>query len=318
MTEADAQDHKSFIPCYLSLSPEELVQRARTAFERMKNCDLCAHTCEIDRLGGELGTCKTGAQARVSSYGSHLGEEDPLRGWRGSGTIFFARCNLSCQFCQNHDISQSDAGQEVSPEQLATAMLTLQSNGCHNINLVSPSHVVPQSLGALALAAKAGLHLPLVYNSGGYDALETLQLLDGIVDIYMPDMKYASGVNSKKYSRAVDYPRINRAAVKEMHRQVGDLQVGENGLATRGLLVRHLVLPRDLAGTRQIVQFLADEISTNTYLNLMDQYRPAFNAGQHPELNRRITTKEYRAAVQMAKEAGLTRLDERKSFLFAF
>jgi putative pyruvate formate lyase activating enzyme len=305
-----------FTPAYLQLPSGELRRRANEALAHMKNCNLCAQACQVNRLEGELGICKTGTQARVSSYGPHLGEEDPLRGRRGSGTIFFSRCNLHCQFCQNHDISQTDAGQEVSAEQLATVMLTLQSSGCHNINFVSPSHVVPQILGALALAAKAGLRLPLVYNSGGYDALETLQLLDGIVDIYMPDMKYASGVNAKKYSRAADYPKVNRAAVKEMHRQVGDLQISENGLATRGLLIRHLVLPDDLAGTRQIVQFLADEISRNTYLNLMDQYRPAYNAGQYPELNRRLTTSEYAAAVQMAKEAGLTRLDERKSFLF--
>jgi len=306
-----------FKPTYLQLPPGELQLRADEAYARMKSCDICARVCQVNRLEGELGVCKTGLQARVSSYGPHLGEEDPLRGWRGSGTIFFSRCNLRCQFCQNHDISQTDTGQEVSAEQLAAIMFALQTSGCHNINFVSPSHVVPQILSALALAAKAGLHVPLVYNTGGYDSLETLQLLDGIVDIYMPDMKYASGANAKKYSRAMDYPKVNRAAVKEMHRQVGDLQIDEKGIATRGLLIRHLVLPRNLAGTRQIVQFLADEISKDTYLNLMDQYHPAFNAGRYPELNRRITTKEFHAALQMAQEAGLTRLDKRKSFLFA-
>ena len=302
---------------YLDLPPAELRRRAQAARERMARCDLCARRCGVDRLAGEKGVCKTGLQARLSSYGAHLGEEDPLRGWRGSGTIFFTRCNLRCQFCQNHDISQTDAGQEVSAEQLAAVMLALQSSGCHNINLVSPSHVVPQILAALTIAAQAGLRLPLVYNTGGYDSLETLQLLDGIVDIYMPDMKYASGANAKKYSRVVDYPQVNRAAVKEMHRQVGDLQIDKDGIATRGLLVRHLVLPRNLAGTRQIVRFLADEISTDTYLNLMDQYRPAFNAGRYPEINRRITSKEYHAAVRMAQEAGLTRLDKRRPLLFA-
>ena len=261
------------------------------------------------RFALSCGVCKTGLQARVSSYGPHLGEEDPLRGWKGSGTIFFARCNLRCQFCQNHDISQTDAGSEVTARELARIMLELQASGCHNINLVSPSHVVPQILAALALAAQGGLRLPLVFNTGGYDSLETLQLLDGIVDIYMPDMKFANGGNAKKYSRAQDYPQVNRAVVKEMHRQVGDLQTDENGLATRGLLVRHLVLPRNLAGTRQIVQFLADKISKNTYLNLMAQYRPAYNASRYPELNRRITSSEYNAAVRMAKEAGLTNLD---------
>ena len=296
-------------PAYLNLSAAELRERASLAYARMEACDLCARNCDVNRLDGKLGVCKTGLQARVSSYGPHLGEEDPLRGWKGSGTIFFARCNLRCQFCQNHDISQTDAGSEVTAGELARIMLELQTSGCHNINLVSPSHVVPQILAAIALAVQAGLRLPLVYNTGGYDALETLQLLDGIVDIYMPDMKFANGGNAKKYSRAQDYPQVNRAVVKEMHRQVGDLQTDEDGLATRGLLVRHLVLPRNLAGTRQIVQFLADKISKNTYLNLMAQYRPAYNASRYPELNRRITSSEYNAAVRMAKEAGLTNLD---------
>ena len=305
------------VPSYLSLSPGEIEQRAHSVFSRMKSCDLCARVCGVNRLSGELGVCKTGLQLRISSYGAHLGEEDPLRGWKGSGTIFFARCNLHCQFCQNHDISQTDSGMEVTPSELANIMLELQASGCHNINLVSPSHGAPQILIALMLAAQSGLRLPLVYNTGGYDSLETLGVLDGIVDIYMPDMKYSNGGNAKKYSRAQDYPKVNRAAVKEMHRQVGDLQTDERGLATHGLLVRHLVLPRKLAGTRQIVQFLADEISKNTYLNLMAQYRPAYNASRYPELNRRITSEEYNAAVRMAKEAGLSRLDERRSYLFA-
>jgi putative pyruvate formate lyase activating enzyme len=238
-----------------------------------------------------------------------MGEEDPLRGWRGSGTIFFSRCNLRCVFCQNHDISQTDAGPEVSAQDLAKIMLKLQTLGCHNINLVSPTHVIPQILESLAIAVDAGLYLPLVYNTGGYDALESLFLLDGIVDIYMPDMKFANGGYAKKYTLAQDYPAVNRAAVREMHRQVGDLQIEENGLATKGLLVRHLILPRNLAGTKQIVQFLADEISRNTYLNLMTQYRPANKASSYPELNRPIATSEYSAAVQMAREAGLTNLD---------
>jgi putative pyruvate formate lyase activating enzyme len=296
-------------PAYLQMSAAELGERVSIAFARMERCDLCARHCDVNRLAGELGVCKTGLQARVNSYGPHMGEEDPLRGWKGSGTIFFSRCNLRCQFCQNHDISQTDSGNEVSSQEFANIMLDLQTMGCHNINLVSPSHVVPQILAALRLAAQGGLRLPLVYNTGGYDSLETLQLLDGIVDIYMPDMKFANGGHSKKYSRALDYPQVNRAAVREMHRQVGDLQTDEDGLATRGLLVRHLVLPRNLAGTRQIVQFLADEISKSTYLNLMAQYHPAYNANRYPELNRRVTTSEYGTAVRMAKEAGLTNLD---------
>ena len=298
-------------PVYKSLSVTEMNERAGSAYARLERCDICAQRCEINRLDRERGVCKTGDRARVCSYGAHLGEEDPLRGWKGSGTIFFSRCNLRCQYCQNYDISQADAGWEVTPQDLAKIMLELQASGCHNINFVSPSHVVPQILAALPLAVQGGLHIPLVYNTGGYDSLETLKALDGIIDIYMPDMKYSNGGCAKKYSRAQDYPHVNRVAVKEMHRQVGDLQMDNRGLATRGLLVRHLVLPRNLAGTHQIIEFLANEISKNTYLNLMAQYRPAYNASRYPELNRRITSSEYDAAVQMAKEAGLTNLDAR-------
>jgi putative pyruvate formate lyase activating enzyme len=252
----------------------------------------------------------------VSSYGAHLGEEDPLRGWQGSGTIFFTRCNLRCQYCQNHDISQTDEGDEVTAETLAAIMLRLQASGCHNINLVSPSHVVPQIMAAVLIAAEAGLGLPLVYNTGGYDSLELLRLLDGVVDIYMPDMKYADAAIAERYSKVPNYPAVNQAAVREMHRQVGDLQIDENGLAVRGLLVRHLVLPHGLAGTEQVVRFLADEVSTATYLNLMDQYRPAYRAHEYRELNSCITREEYRAAVQMALDAGLYRLDERQMRMF--
>ena len=238
-----------------------------------------------------------------------MGEEDPLRGWNGSGTIFFARCNLRCVFCQNHDISQVDTGKQVTAQELATIMLNLQERGCHNINLVSPSHVVPQILKALIFAVEGGLQIPLVYNTGGYDSLETLKLLDGIVDIYMPDMKFSNCGYAKKYSRAKDYPQVNRAVVREMFHQVGDLQTDNRGIAVRGLLVRHLVLPRNLAGTKQILQFLADEISPGTYLNLMAQYHPAYQASRYPELNRRITAKEYDAALRIAKEVGLANLD---------
>jgi putative pyruvate formate lyase activating enzyme len=247
----------------------------------------------------------------MSSYGPHLGEEDPLRGWRGSGTIFFTRCNLKCQFCQNHDISQTDAGYEAEPEQLASIMLELQGQGCHNINFVSPSHVVPQIMAAVLIAAEAGLRLPLVYNTGGYDSMAMLQLLDGIIDIYMPDMKYVDAEIARRYSKIPDYPQVNQVAVREMHRQVGDLHINSMGLAVRGLLVRHLVLPGNLAGTDQIVQFLATEISPDTYLNLMDQYRPAYKAHHFPELNRRISRLEYEAALKLARQAGLVRLDER-------
>jgi len=284
----------------------------------MVHCDLCARQCGVNRPAGELGVCRTGGRAKVSSYGPHLGEEDPLRGWRGSGTIFFTRCNLRCQYCQNHDISQTDAGREVSAEELADIMLGLQAHGCHNINFVSPSHVVAQILASAAIAARAGLRLPLVYNTGGYDSMAALRLLDGVIDIYMPDMKYADADCGRRYSVVRDYPGVNRAALREMHRQVGDLEIDEHGLARSGLLVRHLVLPNNLAGTKEVVRFLAEEISLDTYLNLMDQYRPAHKAHLFPVLNRRITDEEYQTAVRVAKEAGLRRLDERRSRLFIF
>lgn len=244
-----------------------------------------------------------------------MGEENPLRGWRGSGTIFFARCNLHCQYCQNYDISQRDTGDEVDPQDLAAMMLELQSIGCHNINFVSPSHVIPQILAGVLVAAQAGLRLPLVFNTGGYDSLEMLALLDGVFDIYMPDMKYGSAQIARYYSKIPHYPEVNQAAVKEMHRQVGDLQLDEQGLAIRGLLVRHLVLPNNLAGTDTVMQFLADEISKNTYLNLMDQYHPAFKASQYSKLKRSITSQEYQQALQAAHSAGMYRLDNRHQII---
>ena len=302
---------ESFEAAYLDLLHSgELKARAAEFYGRLSKCCVCPWNCRVDRLGGEVGFCHTGELGRVSSYGPHMGEEPPLTGWRGSGTIFFSRCNLQCQFCQNHDISQRDAGDEVTPEELASIMLELQHVGCHNINFVSPSHVVPQILVAVLIAAEAGLRLPLVYNTGGYDSMWTLKTLDGVVDIYMPDMKYASAEIAHRYSMIPHYPQVNRAAVREMFRQVGDLQINDMGLATRGLLVRHLLLPDDLAGTAQIVQFLAAEISPDTYLNLMDQYRPAHRAYSFPELSRCIRREEWDAAVRMAREAGLHRLDK--------
>jgi len=293
-----------------------LKKRVMQAYQRLSDCNICALNCSVDRRAGKLGTCKTGEHAKISSYGPHLGEEDPLRGIRGSGTIFFARCNLRCQYCQNHAISQVDAGYEVEPKELAAFMLDLQSRGCHNINFVSPSHVVPQILAGVLVAAQAGLTIPLVYNTGGYDSLASLQLLEGVFDIYMPDMKYADPEIARRYSKIPDYPQVNQAAVKEMYRQVGDLQLDAGGIATKGLLVRHLVLPDNLAGTDQIVRFLAEEISPHTYLNLMNQYCPAYRAHHYPELGRRTSGDEYYRAVQMARRAGLTRLDERRSGLF--
>jgi putative pyruvate formate lyase activating enzyme len=286
----------------------ELGKRASLAWEQLNACNGCGWQCGVNRRGGQLGKCQTGEMARVSSYGPHHGEEGPLSGWRGSGTIFFTRCNLNCQFCQNYDISQTDNGIEVDAQGLAAIMLALQGYGCHNINLVSPSHVVAHILAAVNLAAQDGLCLPIVYNSGGYDSLSSLRLLDGVIDIYMPDMKYADEQIALRYSKIPDYPRVNQAAVREMYRQVGDLKL-EKGLATGGLLVRHLVLPNRLAGTSQIARFLAEEISPNTYLNVMDQYHPAYQASLFPELDRRLTRQEYQEAVSLARQAGLNRLD---------
>jgi len=301
----------SFEPAYLRLLRSgELERRAGEASAHLSSCDLCGWECKVDRRGDKLGPCRTGERARLSSFGPHHGEEDPLRGWRGSGTIFFTHCNLRCQYCQNYDISQTDAvGEDVSPGELAAVILELQERGCHNINLVSPSHVVAQILAAVLIAAQAGLRLPLVYNTGGYDSLTALHLLENVIDIYMPDMKYASAQVGLQYSKIRDYPQINQAAVKEMHRQVGDLQINEEGLAERGLLVRHLVLPNGLAGSEEILRFIAEEISKNTYVNLMNQYRPAHHALQFPELNRPITSSEYQAALQVAQTVGLNRLN---------
>jgi putative pyruvate formate lyase activating enzyme len=238
-----------------------------------------------------------------------MGEEDPLRGWHGSGTIFFSQCNLRCQFCQNSDISQSNGGTEEEAARLAEIMLELQNEGCHNINLVSPTHVIVTIITAVYFAAQAGLHIPLVYNTGGYDSAEALALMDGIIDIYMPDMKYANAQVAQRYSRIPRYPQVNQQAVRLMHRQVGDLQIDAQGLAQRGLLVRHLVLPNKLAGTEHIMKFLAQEISPNTYVNIMDQYHPAYRAKEYPQINCRVREDEINYAVNAAREAGLERLD---------
>lgn len=264
-------------------------------------------------MNGEIGQCRTANEAIVSSFGPHFGEEAPLVGRHGSGTIFFAYCNLHCVFCQNYSISQLGEGSTVDSAELAGMMLSLQTRGCHNINLVSPTHVVPFILEALEVAASKGLQLPIVYNTGGYDSVAMLELLDGIVDIYMPDMKYSGAKVGEEFSGVKRYPQVNRAAVKEMHRQVGDLQTDELGVATRGLLVRHLVLPDGLAGTEGVVKFLAEEISPNTYLNIMAQYHPCYHAADYPPLSRPITREEFSAAMALARRHGLHRLDERVS-----
>lgn len=300
-------------PAYLALHEEgELARRARVAVDSLASCVGCARQCNANRLVSKSTSyCRTGRYAQVSSCFPHLGEENCLRGWNGSGTIFFTHCNLGCIFCQNYDISHEGQGREVTPSELAAMMLSLQRQGCHNINFVTPSHVVPQILEALVIAAENGLQIPLVYNTGGYDSLDTLRLLDGVVDIYMPDFKFWDPTIAEELMHAADYPEVARAALREMHRQVGDLQIGEEGLARRGVLVRHLVMPNDQAGTREIMQFLAEEISPDTYVNVMAQYQPAGTARQHPSIARSTTLEEYRDALQIAREAGIHRLDAR-------
>lgn len=284
----------------------ERISRAR---QILQGCTLCPRECGVNRLEGQRGFCRVGARAMVSSVGPHFGEEAPLVGRNGSGTIFFSGCNLGCLFCQNYDISHLVAGEEVSEEDLVRHMLFLQSLGCHNINLVTPTHVVPQILGALAEARREGVDLPVVYNCGGYESVETLRLLDGAVQIYMPDFKYGHNAAGKKYSCVDDYFDRAREALVEMHRQVGDLVLDEQGIAQSGLLIRHLVLPEGLAGTEKVMEFIATELSPDSYVNVMDQYHPQYRAGEFPELDRRITFEEYRQAIDFAKRYGITRLD---------
>lgn len=303
-----------FQAAYVKLMAQgELEGRVVEAREMLEKCHLCGRECGVNRLEGVKGAvCRTGKKALVSSFNAHFGEEDPLVGNNGSGTIFFTNCNLKCQYCQNYDISQMGEGREVESEELAAMMLHLQDRGCHNVNFVSPTHVIPQILEALLIAAERGLRVPLVHNTGGYDSLEALRLLDGVVDIYMPDMKYSDPEAALKYSKVKKYPEVNQAAVREMHRQVGDLVLDENGVALRGLLVRHLVLPNGLAGTREIVESLAEEISPETYINIMAQYRPMYKAREYPEIDRCPSPDELQEALDLALEAGLTRLDERR------
>ena len=291
---------------YVSGQLGERVARARAV---LSDCQLCPRRCRVDRLHGKTGTCRTAAESSVSSYGPHFGEEAPLVGLYGSGTIFFNHCNLRCMFCQNYYISQLGEGKVATTREMAKIMLALQERGCHNINLVTPTHVVPQIMEAIHIAAGLGLSIPLVYNCGGYESVETLKLLDGVIDIYMPDMKYSDELNARRFSGAKDYPAVNRAAVKEMHRQVGDLQIDERGVARRGLLIRHLVLPNGIAGTEGVVRFIADEISQQTYLNIMAQYYPANRVYKIPMLSRPLRNEEFNEAVNLARKYGLERLD---------
>ncbi|MCG8402164.1 MAG: radical SAM protein [Firmicutes bacterium] len=295
---------------FQELNRDEINRRAEKARDMLGKCAICPHGCGVNRLAGETGFCRAGGRAVISSYGRHTGEERVLTGIRGSGTIFFGYCNLACEFCQNYEISHGGEGEEVSAGELAGIMLEMQRLGCHNVNLVSPSHYVPQILQALAPALEGGLRVPIVYNTGGYDAVPMLRLLEGLVDIYMPDIKFGADQTAANYTGAPRYFSAVRPAVREMHRQVGDLQLDDRGLAVRGLLVRHLVMPGGLAGTAEVMRFLAEEVSPDTFVNVMAQYHPAHRALKHPELSRRVTGRECREAVKSAREAGLHRFAE--------
>jgi putative pyruvate formate lyase activating enzyme len=303
------------MPSYLRLGPAELARRAAAALGLLERpCRVCPRRCRVDRLRDEHGLCLVGRHAFVASYFPHFGEEDCLRGSHGSGTIFFNGCSLRCVFCQNFDIAWSLKGEPAGPDRLAAIMLELQAAGCHNINWVTPEHVVPQILESMPLAAERGLRLPIVYNTSGYDALDCLALLDGVVDVYMPDFKLWSAERARRYLKRADYPEVARSAIKEMHRQVGDLVIDVRGLARRGLLVRHLVLPGLVDETEEILRFVAAELGPNTYVNLMGQYYPHARVGRdgkYLEIDRRLRREEYERALAIADDLGLTRLDAR-------
>jgi putative pyruvate formate lyase activating enzyme len=292
-------------PGYLNIKEEEFDRRIEKAYKLLSSCEVCPHQCRVNRLKGERGFCRSGEEVIVSSYNAHFGEEPPLVGNFGSGTIFFTHCNLKCIYCQNYPISQLGNGNKVTLQELAKIMLALQKRKCHNINLVTPTHFVPQILKSFKLAIKMGLCIPIVYNTSGYESVETLRLLDNIVDIYLPDARYADNEIAEKYSSAPDYFEIMKEALKEMHRQVGDLALDQIGVARSGLIVRHLILPDGLSGTRKIMRFIAREVSPHTYISLMAQYFPAYQAGQFSPLSRRINRKEYREALRAFKEEGL-------------
>jgi putative pyruvate formate lyase activating enzyme len=309
----------SFKPAYINTFKKGLLaKKIETAYEILNSCTLCPRKCKVNRLTGETGVCKTGEKAYVSSFNAHFGEEDPLVGSHGSGTIFFTHCNLLCIFCQNYDISHLGHGEETSNEQLAGIMLHLQNKGCHNINFVTPSHVVPQILSAVEIAIPDGLSVPLVYNTGGYDSVKTLKLLEGVFDIYMPDFKFWNSEIAKTICNAEDYPEIAQKALMEMYRQVGDLVTDNRGIAESGILLRHLVLPSGLSGTREIMRFIARKISLNTYVNIMPQYRPCGRAGEVKELSVYLSQKDYEAALQTAKKEGIERLDSRRRRFMIF
>ena len=290
---------------YLQLDRKKFARRIEQAKEMLRSCTVCPRECKVNRLENQLGFCKSGKDIVISSFGPHYGEEPPISGKSGSGTIFFTGCNLRCVFCQNYQISQEREGRPIETEELANAMIHLQDKGCHNINWVSPTHFVPHIMEALFVAIQKGLTLPIVYNTNGYDSLEILKLLDGIVDIYLPDIKYSTEENGRKYSGVDDYVKHNRIALKEMHRQVGTLKMDANGIAQRGLLIRHLVLPNKLAGSLESLNFVAQELSPETHMSLMSQYHPCYKACDHPDVRRRLNVPEYNEVVEHAEELGL-------------
>jgi len=300
-----------FEPSYIKLYESgKLAKIAEQLYAIYDNCTLCPRMCKVNRSSGEKGVCMAGAKTKISSVSPHFGEERPLVGRSGSGTIFLSHCNLLCLYCQNWEISHAAEGGEVGDEELASAMIRLQKTGCHNINFVSPTHYLPNIVQALVYAAEKGLNIPIVYNTGGYERVEILRMLEGVIDIYMPDYKYSDGETAAKYSRgARDYPETAKAALREMHRQVGVLQTDEDHIAIRGLIIRHLVLPENLAGTEAFVQFVADELNPGTYVNIMAQYRPCYQAHNYPGLSRGISAAEFQKALLTAREHGLFNLD---------
>lgn len=285
---------------------KDIKERVEKGYQLLQKCRVCPRGCGVDRLNGERGICKVGKNPMVSSYSVHFGEEPPISGTRGSGTIFFTSCNLRCIYCQNFPISQLGNGSEVTTRDLAKMMVSLQSRGCHNINLVTPSHFIPQILEAVSFAWEMGFDLPLVYNSSGYDSIEALRLLEGIIDIYLPDMRYSDNRVAKRLSSAEDYVEVNQEAVREMYRQVGNLVTDEDGIAKKGLLIRHLILPFDLAGSKKTFRFIKEEIYPNVYVSLLGQYFPSFKASDDVSINRKITKEEYEQAKESFFESGLT------------
>jgi len=293
----------SYIASYESGKLKDRIIRLTKILEA---CSLCPRQCKVNRINGERGYCQAGAKLEVSSYFPHFGEERPLVGRSGSGTIFLTHCNLKCNFCQNYDISHQGMGESISTRQLSRMMLSLQMQGCHNINFVTPTHYAPQIVAALPFAIQMGLELPIVFNCGGYESVEVIKLLDGIVDIYMPDAKFSRSEYAYQFANAPDYFDVLKATLKEMHRQVGELKM-ENGIAYRGLLIRHLVMPNDVAGSEEILKFIAEQLETESYVNIMSQYRPCYEAVDEPLIDRRITSKEYQQAIELAKKFGLHR-----------